>query len=318
MTDLNAEMAFLQSMQTGTTDSYLPKPTTSNAEAENENEEEEDDYDPSDLSYDNSSYQNASNQNVQASTVPRDAADAGISANTSTSLKTLSPNLVTETKPAATKQPRTIGGFVVDDDDEDDDDGAENEGEGDGEGDSVESGSRLEAKPVGEELGNVNGHSRPASASRSLPRRSASRTPQGAAAQGIVSAPQALRERTSSLDVSKGVANSNNVNVATVTVPISDNAASTEKKPVSDPQPSSVSLSRGPSAQGSVETSVSKARLPHDRVGILEDRIAEDPKGDIDAWLSLINEHRRRNKVEDARLVYERFFKIFPTAVCTV
>ncbi len=61
-----------------------------------------------------------------------------------------------------------------------------------------------------------------------------------------------------------------------------------------------------------------KARLPQDRVGILEDRIAEDPRGDIEAWLSLIEEHRRRHKHDDARAVFERFFKVFPTAVGTL
>lgn len=59
---------------------------------------------------------------------------------------------------------------------------------------------------------------------------------------------------------------------------------------------------------------VTKARLPHDRVGILEDRIRDDPLGDLDAWLGLINEHRRRSKYPEARAVYERFFKLFPAA----
>ena len=58
-----------------------------------------------------------------------------------------------------------------------------------------------------------------------------------------------------------------------------------------------------------------KARLPHDKIGILEDRIKEDPRGDLGAWQSLINEHRRRGKLEDARNVYERFLTIFPSAV---
>lgn len=61
--------------------------------------------------------------------------------------------------------------------------------------------------------------------------------------------------------------------------------------------------------------SLPKARLPHDRIGILEDRIKEDPRGDLDAWLSLITEHRKRNKLDDARAVYERFLKLFPQAV---
>jgi cleavage stimulation factor subunit 3 len=61
--------------------------------------------------------------------------------------------------------------------------------------------------------------------------------------------------------------------------------------------------------------SLPKARLPNDTIGILEDRIKEDPRGDMDAWLALISEHRKRNKLEDARGVYERFFKIFPQCV---
>lgn len=71
-----------------------------------------------------------------------------------------------------------------------------------------------------------------------------------------------------------------------------------------------------PVSNGAV--SFNKARLPHDKVGILEDRIKEDPRGDMDAWLSLIAEHRKRNKLDDARAVYERFFKVFPTAVSRV
>ncbi|KAL5121168.1 mRNA 3'-end-processing protein rna14 [Pleosporales sp. CAS-2024a] len=57
-----------------------------------------------------------------------------------------------------------------------------------------------------------------------------------------------------------------------------------------------------------------KARLPQDRIGILEDRIAEDPRGDTEAWLSLIEEHRRRHKHDDARSAFDRFLKVFPTA----
>ncbi|RAL59998.1 hypothetical protein DID88_000624 [Monilinia fructigena] len=60
--------------------------------------------------------------------------------------------------------------------------------------------------------------------------------------------------------------------------------------------------------------SVPRARLPHDKIGMLEDRIKEDPRGDMEAWLSLIGEHRKRNKLDDARAVYERFLKVFPHA----
>ena len=62
--------------------------------------------------------------------------------------------------------------------------------------------------------------------------------------------------------------------------------------------------------------SAPRARLPHDTIGILEDRIKEDPRGDIQAWLHLLNEHKKRGKTEDARSVYERFLGVFPAAVC--
>ncbi len=62
-------------------------------------------------------------------------------------------------------------------------------------------------------------------------------------------------------------------------------------------------------------TTLPKARLPHDTLGILEERIKEDPRGDIEAWLSLIGEYRKRSKLDEARSVYERFFAVFPAAV---
>lgn len=55
-----------------------------------------------------------------------------------------------------------------------------------------------------------------------------------------------------------------------------------------------------------------KSRLPTDIIGLLEDRITDDPRGDLDAWLSLIEEHRRRSNIKEAREVYERFFEVFP------
>ncbi|TIA24725.1 Suf-domain-containing protein [Aureobasidium pullulans] len=75
-----------------------------------------------------------------------------------------------------------------------------------------------------------------------------------------------------------------------------------------------------PSAQISSSSSaaLSKPRLPQDRVGQLEDRIADDPKGDVDAWLDLIALHRSKNKLNDARNVYDRFFEVFPTALTSL
>jgi cleavage stimulation factor subunit 3 len=57
------------------------------------------------------------------------------------------------------------------------------------------------------------------------------------------------------------------------------------------------------------------ARLPHDKVGQLEDRIKDDPKGDTAAWISLIEHYREKGQHDFARNVYERFFKVFPYAV---
>jgi cleavage stimulation factor subunit 3 len=64
-----------------------------------------------------------------------------------------------------------------------------------------------------------------------------------------------------------------------------------------------------------VSESLPKSRLPQDKIGILEDRIAEDPRGDTEAWLALIDEYRKRQKFDEARATYDDFFKVFPTAV---
>ena len=70
-------------------------------------------------------------------------------------------------------------------------------------------------------------------------------------------------------------------------------------------------------ALGPTNAALPKPRLPHDRIGMLEDRIKDDPRGDIDAWLGLIDEHKKRAKLDDARSTYERFLAVFPFAVCT-
>ncbi|OAA54541.1 eukaryotic translation initiation factor [Niveomyces insectorum RCEF 264] len=51
-----------------------------------------------------------------------------------------------------------------------------------------------------------------------------------------------------------------------------------------------------------------------DAVAALEARIADDPRGAVDSWLALINEHRRNNRLDEARSVYKRFFDVFPQA----
>ena len=96
----------------------------------------------------------------------------------------------------------------------------------------------------------------------------------------------------------------------------SSHSESTAKPPETLPSPSVVDTR--PSKREEAATPVSaapKARLPHDKIGILEDRIKEDPRGDLDAWQTLINEHKKRGKLEDTRNVYERFLVVFPSAV---
>lgn len=58
-----------------------------------------------------------------------------------------------------------------------------------------------------------------------------------------------------------------------------------------------------------------QTRDPNDTIGILEDRVKEDPRGDMDAWLSLIAEHRRNDQLDELRGVYDRFVQVFPQAV---
>lgn len=60
--------------------------------------------------------------------------------------------------------------------------------------------------------------------------------------------------------------------------------------------------------------SAKRKRLPQDKVGQLEDRIALDAR-DADAWLALIGEHQAKGKISDARNTYERFFRVFPDLV---
>jgi cleavage stimulation factor subunit 3 len=70
-----------------------------------------------------------------------------------------------------------------------------------------------------------------------------------------------------------------------------------------------------PHVNGSIAPAVPRSRLAHDVVGILEDRIKEDPRGDTQAYLELIDELKSRNKQDDVRRVYEQYLAVFPFAV---
>lgn len=63
---------------------------------------------------------------------------------------------------------------------------------------------------------------------------------------------------------------------------------------------------------GLVNAGLPKSRLAHDVIGILEDRIKDDPRGDTAAYLELIDELKSRNKQDDVRRVYEQYLTVFP------
>ena len=66
---------------------------------------------------------------------------------------------------------------------------------------------------------------------------------------------------------------------------------------------------------GSLSAAASKSRLAHDTIGILEDRIKDDPRGDPDAYLELINEYKSRNKQDEVSATYDRYLTVFPLDV---
>ncbi|KAK3319909.1 hypothetical protein B0T19DRAFT_274538 [Cercophora scortea] len=51
-----------------------------------------------------------------------------------------------------------------------------------------------------------------------------------------------------------------------------------------------------------------------DRVAFLESRVRDDPRGAMDTWMALFEEHRLRSDVEAQRRVYDRFLAVFPQA----
>ena len=86
---------------------------------------------------------------------------------------------------------------------------------------------------------------------------------------------------------------------------------------VPSPAPTGAAVSTPTTSASTPVNSNKRKRLPQDRVGQLEDRIAEDPRGDIDAWLHLISEHQKKGKFDEARAAFERFFLVFPACVRT-
>jgi cleavage stimulation factor subunit 3 len=195
---------------------------------------------------------------------------------------------------SAPDQPKTktIGGFVIDDDEEEEEEEEEQE---------EEDKDEAEYEPPGvlgafDEVG---------SGSASMSERPFSENANETVFTSGVSIQPPAPPMGSSKDVSNNAVSSSShsasVSLSTGQIPYTENTYSNAPTPVPLASNPALAASRG--------------RLPHDRVGLLEDRIKEDPRGDIAAWLELIGEHRSRNRLDNARDVYERFFQVFPSAV---
>ena len=81
------------------------------------------------------------------------------------------------------------------------------------------------------------------------------------------------------------------------------------------PQPTGSSTSTPAPAPGE-SSSAAPPVAGIDPVTLLEARIKEDPRGDIDAWLNLMADYKRRSNLDELRKVYHRFLEVFPQAVC--
>lgn len=185
---------------------------------------------------------------------------------------------------APVKRPRTVGGFVDESEDEEDE---------------------------------ATGQSSAANAAEPAqsPQPTSTQTPKNTLPTPHLSLPSAQDQGAASSSSSASVAVHEPASIASVvahgTSPVADAAE--------PPAPNPVTITAAaPHAIVPPTASLPKARLPQDRLGILQDRIAEDPRGDIEAWLSLIEDHRKRHKHDEARAVFERFLKLFPTAVSLV
>jgi len=231
-------------------------------------DESEDDYDPSNF---------LAGATASASSPPNippvkpEAADANGS-----SVSIMSPPPDHGAEPSTTngslKQPRTVGGFVVDDEDDE------------------------------EDANGLNG---------SLSTTGTTQVAQ-AADNTFSTSEQSIEKATQNTGVAAPAHST--VGAATAAHPIS---TSSLRSPVSNASASGYA-SAPLNLISESSAPLSKTRLPQDRVGILEDRIAEDPRGDVEAWLNLIADYRAKNKFDDARKVYERFFQVFPSAVSAV
>ena len=189
-------------------------------------------------------------------------------------------------------KPRIKGGFVIDDEDEDDEDSDTDD----------------DTKDVLDVYGTAEATDAAASVAATVPQPVTSISTPYVPIQGAPPAPK------QSNNVPNGVSDV----APSPTVPGSDIVFQPASTPVPVQSAQAYKAQIVSTSSSMTATPVSappKARLAHDTVGILEDRIKEDPRGDLAAWLELISELKSRNKPDEVRRVYTRFFEVFPLAV---
>lgn len=233
-----------------------------------------------DEEYDPASIMATADEPVQQSASPPSADNEG-----ENGLKPVSAD--TSAAPTPSKQPRTIGGFVDESEDEEEEPVA---------APKVAAPALLRASEAAE-----------------TPQRSVTNTPNNTLPTPDVQLHSAQDQGVPSVSASVAV---NESAPSFASVPVNGTT------PVPDATKPAGSLTIDPARQATasvtpapLSASLPKARLPQDRIGILNDRIQEDPRGDIEAWLSLIEEQRKRHKYDEARDAFNRFLEQIPTAV---
>ncbi|KAK5374757.1 mRNA 3'-end-processing protein rna14 [Exophiala xenobiotica] len=191
------------------------------------------------------------------------------------------PNMTqssTPVPPQSQIKPRIVGGFEVDDDEEEE----------------VAQDDRDEADVYDPSVGLDFDAPTPAAPSNPLDRTSQSPEQENGITPAPVQATGSLTDISSSTLPTGGDA------------PYAAPAPATPAPPQHSPPRSHVN--------GTVSAGLPKSRLAHDVIGILEDRIKDDPRGDTAAYLELIDELKSRNKQDDIRRIYEQYLSVFPLA----
>ena len=183
--------------------------------------------------------------------------------------------------PVTTSAPRTRGGFEVDDDEDIEDN---EEGKDDVDVYDPETGFDVDG-------------STPALDQTALDRTSQSPEQENGTTPLPVQIPGGPGASSSALPAAEGLYNP----AEAATPSVADNQVQ------ATPPPAQVN--------GVLSAPLPKTRLAHDVVGILEDRIKDDPRGDTEAYLELINELKSRNKQDEVRSIYEQYLKVFPLDV---